>query len=131
MQQRTAHPCAWRELPELRRAGARVVLAPGIVDRRLRAPDPVSRARVSNPFRFEGPFDLPVLMGRDTAVEALVGYALDRRVATVAAPRRYGKTSLLHAVGGILQTEHDFLVSYLLSRNLRSRARRVAHLPAQ
>lgn len=69
--------------------------------------------RISNPFRFEGPLDLPALMGRDTEVEALVGYALDRRVVSLAAPRRYGKTSLLRAAGGLLQTEHGFLVSYV------------------
>lgn len=71
------------------------------------------RPRTSNPFRFEGPLDLPGLIGREAEVEALVGHAVDRRVVIVAAPRRYGKTSLLRAAGGLLRTEHDFLVSYV------------------
>lgn len=67
----------------------------------------------SSPFRFEGPLDPSALIGRDSEVAALVGYALDRRVVSLAAPRRYGKTSLLRAAGASLQTAHDFLVAYV------------------
>jgi hypothetical protein len=52
-------------------------------------------------------------MGRTDEVAALVGFALDRRVVSVAAPRRYGKTSLLRAAGGVLRNEHDFLVCFV------------------
>lgn len=73
----------------------------------------MAHPRSSNPFRVEGPLDLPALIGREVEVEALVGYALDRRVVSVAAPRRYGKTSLLRAAGTVLQARHDFLVAYV------------------
>ena len=73
----------------------------------------MARPRTSNPFRFEGPLDLSALIGRDVEVEALIGNALDRRVVSLGAPRRYGKTSLLRAVGAVLQAEHDFLVAYV------------------
>lgn len=73
----------------------------------------MTHPRASNPFRFEGPLDRPALIGRDVELEALVGYALDRRVVSLAAPRRYGKTSLLRAAGAVLQAEHDFLVAYV------------------
>ncbi|MDQ3503264.1 MAG: hypothetical protein M3486_06590, partial [Actinomycetota bacterium] len=73
----------------------------------------MTHPRSSNPFRFEGPLDPPALIGRGVEVEALIGFALDRRVVSLAAPRRYGKTSLLRAAGAVLQAEHDFLVAHV------------------
>ncbi|MFP5218109.1 MAG: AAA family ATPase [Actinomycetes bacterium] len=66
-----------------------------------------------NPFRFEGPIDPADLIGRETEVELLVRHALDRRIVSVAAPRRYGKTSLLRAAGARLEHEHGFVVAHV------------------
>jgi len=55
-----------------------------------------------NPFRFETPLDPAALIGRDDEIAQLVRYAQERRIVSVAAPRRYGKTSLLRAAGGRL-----------------------------
>lgn len=52
----------------------------------------------SSPFRFEGPVDPADLVGRQADVTALVGHARAGRAMSIAAPRRYGKTSLLRAV---------------------------------
>jgi uncharacterized protein len=66
-----------------------------------------------NPFRFEGPIDPADLIGREPEVALLVRHALDRRVVSVAAPRRYGKTSLLRAAGQRLEDEHGFVVVHV------------------
>jgi uncharacterized protein len=66
-----------------------------------------------NPFRFEGPIDPADLIGREAEVETLVRHALDRRVVSVAAPRRYGKTSLLRAAGQRLEDSHGFVVAHV------------------
>lgn len=66
-----------------------------------------------NPFRFEGPIDPADLIGREREVETLVRHALDRRIVSVAAPRRYGKTSLLRAAGHRLADAHGFVVAHV------------------
>lgn len=66
-----------------------------------------------NPFRFEGPIDPADLLGREAEVALLVRHALDRRIVSVAAPRRYGKTSLLRAAGHRLRHEHGFVVAHV------------------
>jgi hypothetical protein len=66
-----------------------------------------------NPFRFEGPLDGPELIGREAELKSMVGFALDRRVVSVAGPRRYGKTSLLRAAGSVLEAEHGFVVAHI------------------
>lgn len=62
---------------------------------------PVARHRApeaSSPFRFEGPVEPADLVGRQADVDALVRNARAGRAMSIAAPRRYGKTSLLRAV---------------------------------
>jgi uncharacterized protein len=66
-----------------------------------------------NPFRFEGPIDPADLLGREAEVDALVRHALDRRIVSLAAPRRYGKTSLLRAAGQRLEDSHGFVVAHV------------------
>lgn len=66
-----------------------------------------------NPFRFEGPLPREELIGRGRELDALVGHGLDRRVVSVAAPRRYGKTSLLRAAAQVLGQEHGFVVAHV------------------
>lgn len=73
----------------------------------------MARTSKVNPFRFEGPLDRPDLIGRETELEALIDFGLDRRVVSVAAPRRYGKTSLLRATASVRQSEHGFLVAHV------------------
>jgi len=59
----------------------------------------------ASPFRFEGPVEPGDLIGRDTETAAVAAYARAGRAMSIAAPRRYGKTSLLRAVGARLQAE--------------------------
>ena len=66
-----------------------------------------------NPFRFEGPIDPADLLGREAEVALLVRHAVDRRIVSVAAPRRYGKTSLLRAAGQRLALDHGFVVVHV------------------
>ena len=66
-----------------------------------------------NPFRFEGPIAAEHLIGRAAVVDTLVRNALDRRVVSVAAPRRYGKTSVLRAAGQRLVADHGFVVAHV------------------
>jgi hypothetical protein len=66
-----------------------------------------------NPFRFETPLDPSALIGRDNEIAQLVTYAKERRIVSVAAPRRYGKTSLLRAAGGRLQERDGFVVVHV------------------
>lgn len=66
-----------------------------------------------NPFRFEGPIAPEHLIGRDGVVAELVRNAVERRVVSVAAPRRYGKTSVLRAAGAVLEREHGFVVAHV------------------
>lgn len=67
----------------------------------------------ANPFRFEGPVPSAALMAREAERAALVEAAQAHRVVSVAAPRRYGKTSLLRAVGQTLHDEHGFVVAHV------------------
>jgi hypothetical protein len=53
----------------------------------------------SSPFRFEGPVDPQDLIGRGKERTELLAHARAGRTVSLAAPRRYGKTSLLRAVG--------------------------------
>lgn len=73
----------------------------------------MERTYARNPFRFEGPLDRSELIGRDEELSALEGHALDRRVVSLAAPRRYGKTSLLRATAEVLQADHGFVVAHV------------------
>lgn len=57
----------------------------------------------SSPFRFEGPVDPDDLIGRARETAQVVEHARAGRAMSIAAPRRYGKTSLLRAVGAELQ----------------------------
>lgn len=64
-----------------------------------------------SPFRFEGPVEPADLIGRERETTQVVGYAQAGRAMSIAAPRRYGKTSLLRAVaerltadGGLVAT---------------------------
>jgi len=66
-----------------------------------------------NPFRFEGPLDPDDLIGRDVELDALVTAALERRIVSVAAPRRYGKTSLLRAAGRRVGEDYGFVVAHV------------------
>lgn len=66
-----------------------------------------------NPFRFEGPTPADLLIGRGDVVDTLVRNARERRVVSVAAPRRYGKTSVLRAAGEQLIRDHDFVVAHV------------------
>lgn len=68
---------------------------------------------MSNPFRFEGPIDPADLLGRAAEVRHLVELALERRIVSLAAPRRYGKTSLLRAAGQRLAFDAGFLVVHV------------------
>ena len=65
---------------------------------------PASASTVS-PFRFEGPVEPADLIGRERQTQQLADYALAGRAMSIAAPRRYGKTSLLKAVGSRLEAE--------------------------
>lgn len=55
-------------------------------------------ARSANPFRFAGPIAPRELIGRDEETEELMANAEGRHLTRLEAPRRYGKTSLLHRV---------------------------------
>jgi len=67
-------------------------------DTRLAAPD-------ASPFRFEGPVEPADLIGRGRETEQVVEYARAGRAMSIAAPRRYGKTSLLRAVAAQRQAD--------------------------
>ena len=69
--------------------------------------------RHANPFRFESPVEPGELMGREGEVRWLVEAALDHRVVSLAAPRRYGKTSVLRAAGERLAADHDTVVVHV------------------
>jgi hypothetical protein len=58
-----------------------------------------------SPFRFEGPVEPGDLIGRARETAQVVEYARAGRAMSIAAPRRYGKTSLLRAVGARLQDD--------------------------
>lgn len=64
-----------------------------------------------SPFRFEGPVEPADLIGRDRETSQVADYARAGRAMSIAAPRRYGKTSLLRAVAARLQGEHAVVAS--------------------
>jgi hypothetical protein len=64
-----------------------------------------------SPFRFEGPVEPDDLIGRARETAQVVEYARAGRAMSIAAPRRYGKTSLLRAVGARLQDEGCLVAS--------------------
>ena len=64
----------------------------------------------ASPFRFEGPVEPGDLIGRETETAAVAGYARAGRAMSIAAPRRYGKTSLLRSVAAQLQKQ-DHIVA--------------------
>lgn len=66
-----------------------------------------------NPFRFDGPLEPPDLLGREEELAALVQACRERRVVSLAAPRRYGKTSLLRAAAAVLERDDDFVVAHV------------------
>jgi uncharacterized protein len=53
---------------------------------------------ISNPFRYSSPVDPPDLVGRKRELDELLDLAGGAHNARLVAPRRYGKTSLLHAL---------------------------------
>lgn len=65
-----------------------------------------------NPFRYEAPLEPADLIGREEVVDRVVQLARDARVMTLAAPRRYGKTSILRAAGRRL-ADDDAIVVYV------------------
>lgn len=68
-------------------------------------PHAYDHGRSTSPFRFEGPVDPADLIGRADEVARLLGYARAGRAVSIAAPRRYGKTSLLRAAAEQLRAE--------------------------
>ena len=58
---------------------------------------PVNRGLQGTPFRFEGPVSPELLIDRQTELATLARRAADRVGVRLAAPRRFGKTSLLVA----------------------------------
>lgn len=71
---------------------------------------PPARSDVS-PFRFEGPVEPGDLIGRERETTQVADYARAGRAMSIAAPRRYGKTSLLGAVGARLTAEGTAVAS--------------------
>jgi hypothetical protein len=67
--------------------------------------------RRTSPFRFEGPLEPDDLIGRAAETAQLLDYVAEGRTVSLAAPRRYGKTSLLRRVGTRFADEHDALVA--------------------
>jgi hypothetical protein len=65
----------------------------------------------SSPFRFEGPLEPDDLIGRHAEIATLLDYAAGGRAVSLAAPRRYGKTSLLRAVGARFAREQGAVVA--------------------
>jgi uncharacterized protein len=63
----------------------------------------LSRSRQGTPFRFEGPVSPDLLIDRQEELATLARRAADRVGVRLAAPRRYGKTSLLLAHAGQLR----------------------------
>lgn len=62
---------------------------------------------MANPFRYQGPVDPSRLIDREVELDALAGAAADRVAIRLAAPRRFGKTSLLDAhVARMAQVGH-------------------------
>lgn len=68
-------------------------------------------ARRSSPFRFEGPLEPEDLIGRHAETALLLDYAASGRAVSLAAPRRYGKTSLLRQVGARFAADGDAVVA--------------------
>jgi hypothetical protein len=58
-----------------------------------------------NPFVYSRPVAPADVVGRDAELEQLLGLARGGHYATVSAPRRYGKTSLLDRVARDARTE--------------------------
>ena len=58
-----------------------------------------------SPFRFEGPVEPADLIGRTAETASVAADARAGRAMSIAAPRRYGKTSLLRAVGARLEAD--------------------------
>jgi hypothetical protein len=67
-----------------------------------RRPEPAAHV---SPFRFEGPVEPADLIGRERETAQVLEYARAGRAMSIAAPRRYGKTSLLRAVAARLEAE--------------------------
>lgn len=68
-------------------------------------------ARRSSPFRFEGPLEAEDLIGREAETAVLLDYVASGRAVSLAAPRRYGKTSLLRQVGARFAAEDDAVIA--------------------
>lgn len=66
-----------------------------------------------SPFPFERALDPADVIGRDEETARLVELAVARRMVSLAAPRRYGKTSLLRAAAAVLQRDHGFVVVHV------------------
>lgn len=89
--------------------------------------------RQGTPFPFQGPVAAELLIDRETALAELARRAADRVNVRVAAPRRYGKTSVLGAHARRLRASSWRTVYVDLSRvaDLVDVARRVAESYAQ
>src|ERR671932_1507105 len=85
-------------------------------------------AMQGTPFRFEGPVGPELLIDREDELDVLARRAGDRVSVRLAAPRRYGKTSILLAHAGRLQATGWRTAHVDLSRvaDLTDVARRVA-----
>jgi uncharacterized protein len=66
---------------------------------------------VGSPFRFEGPLEPGDLIGRGLESAQLLEYAVGGRAVSLAAPRRYGKTTLLRQVGARFAAEEGGVVA--------------------
>src|ERR671939_437898 len=86
------------------------------------------RAYQGTPFRFEGPISPDLLNDRQAELATLARRAADRVGVRLAAPRRYGKTSLLLAHAAQLRTTGWRTVHADLGRvsDLTDVARRIA-----
>ncbi len=55
---------------------------------------------VANPFTFDRPLPADQLVDRAAELEQLLGLAASGQSVRLAAPRRYGKTTLINALAG-------------------------------
>ena len=90
----------------------------------------------TSPFVFDGPAPPGDVVGRDVEVAALTDRAMNGRFVLLYAPRRYGKTSLIHKVAHDAAATGDLmviLIDYLGVQTIDDLANRLAvafrHLP--
>ena len=90
----------------------------------------------TSPFVFDGPAPPGDVVGREVEVAALMDRAMNGRFVLLYAPRRYGKTSLIHKVADEASSTQDLmviLVDFLGVQTIDDMANRLAvafrHLP--